>query len=98
MVGDFHTKPLQGEKFGKFRSAIIGCDYYSQPGLKDTKHELRTLETRTRTHKMMHTNMRIAVVIEQVEHDQDEETTIIIFEEDINDEYPNESRSKRLPQ
>jgi hypothetical protein len=27
MVGDFHTKPLQGEKFQKFRNAILGCDY-----------------------------------------------------------------------
>jgi hypothetical protein len=27
MVGDFHTKPLQGEKFGKFQNAILGCDY-----------------------------------------------------------------------
>jgi hypothetical protein len=27
MVGDFHTKPLQGEKFPKFRNAILGCDY-----------------------------------------------------------------------
>jgi hypothetical protein len=41
---------------------------------------------------MMHTNMRTVVVIEHVE------TTIIIFEEDIHDEYPNESKAKRLPQ
>jgi hypothetical protein len=27
MVGDFHMKPLQGEKFRKFRNAILGCDY-----------------------------------------------------------------------
>jgi hypothetical protein len=27
MVGDFHTKPLQGEKFRKFRNAILRCDY-----------------------------------------------------------------------
>ena len=27
MVGDFHTKPLQGEKFRKFRNIILGCDY-----------------------------------------------------------------------
>jgi hypothetical protein len=28
MVGEFHTKPLQGEeKFQKFRNAILGCDY-----------------------------------------------------------------------
>jgi hypothetical protein len=27
MVRDFHTKPLQGEKFRKFRNAILGCDY-----------------------------------------------------------------------
>jgi hypothetical protein len=27
MVGDFHTKPLQGEKFRKFQKAILGCDY-----------------------------------------------------------------------
>ena len=27
MVGDFHTKPLQGEKFRKFRNAILGCNY-----------------------------------------------------------------------
>jgi hypothetical protein len=27
MVGDFHTKPLQGEKFRKFQNAILGCDY-----------------------------------------------------------------------
>jgi hypothetical protein len=27
MVGDFHTKPLQGEKVQKFRNAILGCDY-----------------------------------------------------------------------
>jgi hypothetical protein len=47
---------------------------------------------------MMHMNMRTVVVIEHVEHDQDEETTIIIFEEDINDEYPNEPKSKRFPQ
>jgi hypothetical protein len=66
--------------------------------LKDTKHELQTPETRTRTLKMMDTNMRTVVVIEHVEHDQDEETTIIIFEEDINDEYPNEPKSKRFPQ
>ena len=26
MVGDFHTKPLQGEKFRKFRNAILGCE------------------------------------------------------------------------
>ena len=25
MVGDFHTKPLQGEKFHKFRDTILGC-------------------------------------------------------------------------
>ena len=28
MAGDFHTKPLQGEKFRKFRNAILGCDVY----------------------------------------------------------------------
>jgi hypothetical protein len=28
MIGDFHTKPLQGEKFRKFRNAILGCDAY----------------------------------------------------------------------
>jgi hypothetical protein len=28
MVGDFHTKPLQGEKFRKFQNAIIGCEVY----------------------------------------------------------------------
>ncbi|WP_288992819.1 polyprotein of Ty1/Copia retrotransposon [uncultured Marinobacter sp.] len=28
MIGDFHTKPLQGEKFRKFRNAILGCDVY----------------------------------------------------------------------
>jgi hypothetical protein len=61
-------------------------------------HERQTPETRTRTPKMMHTNMRTVVVIEHVQHDQDKETTIIIFEEDIHDEYPNESKSKRLPQ
>ena len=27
MVGDFHSKPLQGEKFQKFQNAILGCDY-----------------------------------------------------------------------
>jgi hypothetical protein len=27
MVGDFHTKPLQGLKFRKFRNSILGCDY-----------------------------------------------------------------------
>ncbi len=27
MVGDFHTKPLQGEKFRKFRNAILRCEY-----------------------------------------------------------------------
>ncbi len=27
MVGDFHTKPLQGEKFQKFQNTILGCDY-----------------------------------------------------------------------
>jgi hypothetical protein len=27
MVGDFHTKPLQGEKFRKFQNTILGCDY-----------------------------------------------------------------------
>jgi hypothetical protein len=59
-------------------------------------HEPRTPETRTP--KMMPTNMRTVVVIEHVQHDQDKETTIIIFEEDIHDEYPNESKSKRLPQ
>jgi hypothetical protein len=26
MVGEFHTKPLQGEKFRKFRNAILGCE------------------------------------------------------------------------
>mgnify|MGYP002176679840 FL=1 len=25
MIGDFHTKPLQGEKFRKFRTEILGC-------------------------------------------------------------------------
>jgi hypothetical protein len=59
-------------------------------------HEPRTPETRTP--KMMPTNMQTVVVIEHVQHDQDKETTIIIFEEDIHDEYPNESKSKRLPQ
>ena len=34
---------------------------------------------------MMHTNMQTVVVIEDVQHDQDKETTIIIFEEDIHD-------------
>ena len=43
-------------------------------------------------------NMRTVDVIEQAEQDQDKETTIIIFEEDIHDEYPNESKSNRLPQ
>jgi hypothetical protein len=48
---------------------------------------------------MMHTNMRTVVVIEHVEYDQDKETTIIMFEqEDIHDEYPNETKPKRLPQ
>jgi hypothetical protein len=28
MVRDFHTKPLQGEKFRKFRNAILGCEVY----------------------------------------------------------------------
>jgi hypothetical protein len=28
MVGDFHTKPLQGEKFPKFRNMILGCEVY----------------------------------------------------------------------
>jgi hypothetical protein len=28
MVGDFHTKPLQGEKFWKFRNGILGCEVY----------------------------------------------------------------------
>jgi hypothetical protein len=41
---------------------------------------------------MMHTNMQIVVVIEHVE------TIILIFEEDIHDDYPNASKSKRLPQ
>ena len=26
MVGDFHMKPLQGEKFRKFRNEILGCE------------------------------------------------------------------------
>ena len=26
MIGDFHTKPLQGAKFQKFRNAILGCE------------------------------------------------------------------------
>ena len=26
MVGDFHTKPLQGKKFRKFRNEILGCE------------------------------------------------------------------------
>jgi hypothetical protein len=26
MVGDFHMKPLQGEKFSKFRNEIFGCE------------------------------------------------------------------------
>jgi hypothetical protein len=47
---------------------------------------------------MMHTNMQTVVVIEHVEQDQDEEITIIMFVEDIHDECPNESKSKRLPQ
>jgi hypothetical protein len=43
--------------------------------------------------------MRTVVVIEHVEHEEEhQKTTTIIFEEDINDEYPNESKSKRLPQ
>jgi hypothetical protein len=37
---------------------------------------------------MMLTNMRTVVVIEHVQHDQDEETTNIIFEEDIHDDTP----------
>jgi hypothetical protein len=28
MVGQFHTKPLQSEKFRKFRNAILGCEVY----------------------------------------------------------------------
>ena len=28
MVGDFHTKPLQGEKFRKFRNEILGCELF----------------------------------------------------------------------
>jgi hypothetical protein len=28
MVRIFHTKPLQGEKFSKFRNAILGCEVY----------------------------------------------------------------------
>jgi hypothetical protein len=28
MAGIFHTKPLQGEKFSKFRNAILGCEVY----------------------------------------------------------------------
>jgi hypothetical protein len=36
MVGDFHTKPLQGKKFCKFGNAILGCEVYlSEIGLKD---------------------------------------------------------------
>jgi hypothetical protein len=48
-------------------------------------HEPQTREKRTQTPKMTHTNMRTVVVIKQVQHDQDQETTIIIFEEDIHD-------------
>jgi hypothetical protein len=29
MVGDFHTKPLQGEKFRKFQDAILGCALFN---------------------------------------------------------------------
>ncbi len=25
MIGDFMTKPLQGEKFRKFKRAVMGC-------------------------------------------------------------------------
>jgi hypothetical protein len=28
MVGDFHTKPLQGKKFCKCQNAILGCEVY----------------------------------------------------------------------
>jgi hypothetical protein len=36
IVGDFHTKPLQGDKFRKFQNVILGCDVYkSQTGLRD---------------------------------------------------------------
>jgi hypothetical protein len=48
-------------------------------------HEPQTPEKRTRTPKMMRANMRTVVVIEHIQHDQDKETTIIIFEEDIHD-------------
>jgi hypothetical protein len=48
-------------------------------------HEPLTPEKRTRTLKMTLTNMRTVVVIKQVQHDQDKETTIIIFEEDMHD-------------
>jgi hypothetical protein len=51
-----------------------------------------------RTPKMTPTNMRTVVVIEQVLQNQDKETTILIFEEDMHDEYPNGSKFKRLPQ
>jgi hypothetical protein len=28
MIGDFHTKPLQGEQFRKFRDAMLGCEKF----------------------------------------------------------------------
>jgi hypothetical protein len=58
-------------------------------------HEPQTPETRTRILKMMHTNMRTVVVIEHVQHDQDKETTIIIFEEDIHDLQKNKHSPSR---
>jgi hypothetical protein len=50
-------------------------------------HEPRRPETRTRTPKMMHTNMQTVVVIKHVQHDQEKETTIIIFDKDIHDQH-----------
>jgi hypothetical protein len=32
MIGDYHTKPLQGEKFRKFRDAILGCEKFVPSG------------------------------------------------------------------
>jgi hypothetical protein len=59
-------------------------------------HEPRTPKNRTQTPKMMHTNMLTVVVIEQVQHDQDKEATIIIFEEDMDDLQKQFSTSEKL--
>jgi hypothetical protein len=45
MIGDFFTKPLQGEKFERFKSAILGKDTSPRVGiLKQSKYHRSVLE------------------------------------------------------